>query len=655
MRSSAVTLWLAYALGALTTAAVALAPPLPRAAWTLLAVALAIGALLDRAGSLRVPSTVLTVAGVAGFLASLVPLHRETLAEQSLTALSCLLAVKFIGPKGRRDHLQVLAMALLLIAGSASLEPGLAFGVLLAAAFVLGVLQLLWLPFAAATASVDTGLARRLTLIGLGLAAASAPLTLALFVVLPRSVNPYWAGLGGRRAQAVSGISDHLELGEVGRVALSGDVAFRAEVPSGPLQRIPYWRGAVLEVTDGRRWEASGRVRPAATPTVGPEVAVTYFVEPHGARQLFLLESPAQAAIGALGQRLGAARVLQLPLPLARRIRYQGRSVPADRFSEPLAPGERSLNLQLPKTLPDSIRALAASVAGDSADPGTVAARLLAHFGRGYTYSLSVPPSQGDPLEAFLLRHRTGYCEYFASALTVMLRASGVPARIVSGYLGGSWVAEGSYYLVTQSSAHAWVEAYVDGAWTRLDPTPAAGELGGTYAARRAPPPRLWLDTLRMRWNSWVIQYDAESQLSLARAGAARVRGLRLDPRAALRAAAGALAGAALLFAAAALLRRRAVDPLARRLARFERLAARCGAARRPDEGPLDHAERFASRAPAAAAAVRRFGATAAACRYGNRPLDAATLARLDADLAATRAGLGRRALPCAPAAPPVE
>jgi hypothetical protein len=308
----------------------------------------------------RVPGVALTLAGLAGFFASLLPLHRETLAEQSLTALTFLLAIKIFAVKQRRDHLQILAVALLVIAGAASLQPDLAFGVLLAGGLVCGVLVLLWLPFSGEATAVGTGLLRRLALIGLGLVAASAPLTLLLFVLLPRSVSPFWAGLGGRPRQGVSGISDHLQLGDVGRVALSGEVAFRAEIEGGgPLPRTPYWRGAVLEVTDGRRWDSSGRTRQSTTITPGVGKRITYFVEPHGSRQLFLLETPSGASIGARTQTLGAARVLQLPLPLARRIRYLGSSVPADRFAERLLPEDRALNLTLPATLPDSIRALA--------------------------------------------------------------------------------------------------------------------------------------------------------------------------------------------------------------------------------------------------------------------------------------------------------
>ncbi len=636
MRARTLSLAFAYALCALTTAAAALAP-LPRTAWILLAVAGAGGALWDLRRLVRVPNAVLTLLGLAGFFGSLLPLHRETLAEQSLTALTFLLAIKIFGNKTRRDHLQILAVALLVIAGAASLEPEVVFGALLASALVIGVLLLLWLPFSELTERVDAGLLRRLTLIGLGLVGASAPITVLLFILLPRSVNPFWAGLGGRPRQGVSGISDHLQLGEVGRVALSGEVAFRAEIEGGgPLPLTPYWRGAVLEVTDGRRWEISGRSRPATVLAAGG-TRIVYYVEPHGNRQLFLLETPSGASIGTRTQTIGAARVLQLPLPLARRIRYVGNSRPADRFTERLAPEERALNLRLPATLPVSIRALAARLAGEERDPGVVAARLLAHFSRDFTYSLQVPDGSGDQLESFLFGHRTGYCEYFAAAFAVMLRTQGIPARVVSGYLGGDYIPAGSYYRVTQASAHAWVEAHLGGDWVRFDPTPAAAELGSTFASRRGGRPRLWLDTLRMRWNSWVVQYDAESQLALAQAGAARMRGLRGglsgDFRSAVRAVAAALGVAALIFGTRALVRRRAGDPLARRLALFESLAAIHGAAREPHEGPLAHAERFAQLVPGGEAAVRGFGALSAACRYGRRPADGRALAELDGHL----------------------
>lgn len=638
MRTGDLTLAYAYALAGTAAAALALSP-LPRFSAALLAVAALAGMLWDRVGRRRAPPLLLTVAGLAAFLANLFPLSRETLAEQSLAALAALLAVKLLGPKRRRDHLQILAVALMIVAGAASLEPELGFAALFLATLALGVCQLLWLPFAERSHSAPAALARRLAGLGVLLTALSLPASLVIFVVLPRSLNPFWTGLAFGRGQGVSGVSDQLRLGEVGRVALSGALAFRAELLdlSGPLPTLPYWRGTVLEVTDGRRWLPAEWGRPSSRTTDGAGTRITYFVEPHGQRQLFLLETPASAAISARVQGIGARRALRLPAPLARRIRYQGVSVPADRYPERLTPEERALNLRLPAGLSPRLVELARSLAAGETGEPAVARRLLSHFGRGFTYSLEVPPPTEDPLEDFLFRHRQGYCEYFATSLALLLRAAGVPARVVGGFLGGEYVAAGNYYRVTQAEAHAWVEAYLEGHWQRLDPTPGTRELGGTFASRRSPRTRLWLDALRMRWNSWVIQYDAESQLALARRGAGRLRAVR--PGAAAGFAAAAAAALALAALAARTLNRPRRPPLERRIGRFEALAARAGAPRRAHEGPLDHGGRFARARPGRAPEIRRFAALAAACRYGGRPADPGALAELDRLLARIRGG----------------
>jgi transglutaminase-like putative cysteine protease len=649
VRARTVSHLLAYAVAATAAAALALSP-LPRSAWLLVAGAIAAGAAWDRRGGHPVPAWLLTVLGLAGFLASLVPLSRTTLAEQSLTALSYLLAVKLLAPKRRRDHLQILAVALMLIAGAASLEPEVVFAVLLVLTLFLGVSLLVWLPFSEqpAVELVDRGLLRRLAAVSGGLAAGSLPLAVALFVILPRSVNPFWGGLGGASRQGVSGISDQLQLGQVSSIAQSGAVAFRADLEElpGPLPEVPYWRGTVLEETDGLRWSAVERYRPSSVSPPGTAVRLTYYVEPHGARQLFLLETPSSAWISARVQLLGASRVLRLPAPLGRRIRYQAFSVPGGGYPERLTAEERERNLRVPAATSPAVRELARTLAGGERDPGAVAQRLLAHFARGYTYSLELPAADGDPLEAFVLRHRTGYCEYFAAALAIMLREDGVPARVVGGYLGGQYNEAGNYYLVTQAAAHAWVEAYLGGRWVRLDPTPAARELGGTFASRRAGRAIPWLDNLRMRWNSYVIQYDAESQLALARRSGASLRAWRLRPGRLTAVGGAALGAAALLFVGSRLLRRRRLTPLDARHERFSRLAARAGVARLPHEGPLDHARRYGAARGRLERPILAFGELYAACRYGGRPADERTLAELDRLLASIKEAPSRPGAP---------
>lgn len=627
---------------ALTGAAAALLSPIPRAYGAMIAAAAFTGLLWDLRGTHFLPRRLLTALGAAGFLFTLFPARRETLAEQSLAALTILLAVKLLEIKERRDHLQILALSAVITVGAGSLAPELAFGTLIFTICFLGTFYLLWLPFSDIRgASAHPGLLGRLSKIALALILFSLPLTFLLFIVLPRSVNPFWGGLAPSRQQ-VSGFSDQISLGEVGRLALSRDVAFRAEMvsPPAPLTDIPYWRGVVMEETDGKRWStlpSAVSVRVAADPSA---VRVVYYVEPHGERQLFLLEQPAAVYLGLRSQPISRSGVFRLRTPLFKRIRYQGLSRPSAVRPGKLSGEERKRNLQLPAGFSPTIAELAGGLTADAQSPGEKVERLLAFFDDSFTYSLELPPSRGDPLENFIFRSLSGYCEYFASALAVMLRSVDVPARVVAGYLGGEYNKAGNYYLVTQSAAHTWVEAWIDGeGWKRFDPTPAAGEFGGTFASRSLPRSSLWIDSLRMKWNSWVVQYDAEVQIGLVRKGARSLFRARLPDidREDLARGAPWLLTPLVLFLLLMAMRARRGDPLHLRYRRFNRLMARRGLGRRTWEGPLDHGRRIGKDWPGAARAAAAFTSAYARHRYGGADACPAEIAALDGHLRALK------------------
>jgi transglutaminase-like putative cysteine protease len=590
----------------------------------------------------------LTLLGLGGFLFTLLPFRRETLAEQSLAALTILLAVKLLERKARRDHLQILALSAIITVGAGSLAPELVFGSLILLVCVLGTFFLVWLPFSESwnPAGENPGLLGRLAGISLGMIILAFPLAFALFIVLPRSVNPFWGGLTTSQKQ-VSGFSEEISLGEVGKLAVSQDVAFRAEMldPAAPLPEIPYWRGVVMEQTDGSSWSSvreSVSIRKFPTTDV---VRITYYVEPHGEHQLFLLEQASAAYIGLRPQPLSKGRTLRLRRPLYRRIRYQGLSHPLPSRPAALSAEERRRNLELPSDFSPRIRELALELSEGAANAREVADRMLAFFAIRFTYTLDVPPAGGDPLEEFLFRHRSGYCEYFASAMAVMLRSAGVPSRLVAGYLGGEYNGNGNYYLVTQAAAHTWVEAWLgEEGWRRLDPTPAASELGGTIASRDAGRTVLWLDSLRMKWNSWVVQYDAAVQVGIVRKGARTLFRARLASPSrggVIRFALWAVCAAAIAF----WWRRRrpgAVDPLQERYDGFNRLMARRDIEREPHEGPLAFGARVADLWPEARPDAGRFAAGYARLRYGMVKTAPGDLEELDEILSRLR-GMARR------------
>jgi len=218
--------------------------------------------------------------------------------------------------------------------------------------------------------------------------------------------------------------------------------------------------------------------------------------------------------------------------------------------------------LALPAGLPGRVRLLARRLTRDRSTRLEKVEAVLGHLRRmRYTKALGHP--RGDPVDWFLFERRAGHCEYFASAMVLLLRAAGVPARVVTGFLGGVLNPYGGYLLVRQGDAHAWVEVWFEGVgWVSFDPTPSAGQTPAPATGfwSRA---RLLLDSLRMRWRKWVIEYDLNRQVRLF--GWIRGQGLRLKraASAALSRHRGAAPAAVLLalsaLALALLLRRRRI------------------------------------------------------------------------------------------------
>ncbi len=211
MRPRTPVLALDYALALVGAAGVALSP-IPRAYPLLVIGAGAVGLRWDLRPGHLIPRWLWTLLGAAGFLISLLPFSPETLAEQSLAAMTVLLAVKLLEPKEERDHLQILALSLILVAGAASLVPEMVFAGLLLAVLALGTMLLLWLPFARRVTLADRPLLIILGKIAAGMTATTIPLTVFFFLILPRTMNPFWQGIGHAPA-GVSGFSNQLLAG----------------------------------------------------------------------------------------------------------------------------------------------------------------------------------------------------------------------------------------------------------------------------------------------------------------------------------------------------------------------------------------------------------------------------------------------------------
>jgi transglutaminase-like putative cysteine protease/uncharacterized protein (DUF58 family) len=374
------------------------------------------------------------------------------------------------------------------------------------------------------------------------LAAQAVPLAALLFVGFPRPDGPLWQLPVQGAAQ--TGLADQITAGEFGSLAQSRAVAFRADFGGAlPAPQDRYWRGPVYEAYDGVRWTQARLNGP--TPSLessveyfGPTLAYTLTLEPNGRPWLLALDTPTTLPPGAFLTSAFQAVTFR-PSANRTRLAFQGR---AARLGVRESAERLNFDLQLPEG--ESPRARALGLSWRSLVPAARVEAALAYLrAGGFVYTLNAPTlPERDRVDAFLFGTRQGFCEYYASAFGFLMRAAGVPARLVGGYLGGEVSLGGDYLIVRQQNAHAWTEVWLpDQGWVRVDPTAAvaparvsAGLLTALTRPTASAPPvptgldraALRLDALQTRWNTWVAGYDGDRQRDLlAAVGAGRVGG----------------------------------------------------------------------------------------------------------------------------------
>ncbi len=364
--------------------------------------------------------------------------------------------------------------------------------------------------------------------------AMSVPVAIAFFLLFPRLPGQFWALPA--RAGATSGINDEISPGDVSELSLSPSIAFRvAFVGSLPPPAERYWRGVVLHDFDGRTWRRT-RGRFSTTPIVeaaGPEYDYRVTLEPNNRNWLFALDlptrPPASRAFPSYDFQLISAETISAP------VSYRVRSHTSYTMRGELPLTQRSTDTALPAERNPRTRALAESLRAQYPDTRDLVKAVLQKFtDEEYFYTLEPPRLEADSVDDFLFNTRRGFCEHFASAFTALMRAAGVPARIVAGYQGGQYNPMGDYLIVRQSDAHAWSEVWIDGSgWVRVDPTAAVApqriEQGLAAAVPEDEPvpgrffggSRLILnvqlawDALNAAWQNNVVEYDDDLQRSL--------------------------------------------------------------------------------------------------------------------------------------------
>ena len=474
------------------------------------------------------------------------------------------------------------------------------------------------------------------------LATLSLPLAIVGFFLFPRLGSPLW-GLPQNSLAARSGLSEDMSPGDMAELFLDNTPIMRVRF-DGPLPppEARYWRGPVLTLFDGRRWTRGfiSHGEAAELEALGPPLHYELEQEPTERHYLYALDIPQTAVENA---RLNRERALMTRAPLSNLTRQRLSSVVHYRLEPHLPQAVRANLLALPSGYNPRAIALARQWRTTDARPRAVIQQALQLFNREFTYTLS----PGQPLgthtvDEFLFETKRGYCEYFSSAFVVLMRAAGIPARVVTGYQGGELNPLGDYLIVRQSDAHAWAEVWLEGqGWVRIDPTAAvAPERIERGREALAPRSTLWdsygrplwnaADWLRRGWNDFVLGYNATRQQLL-------FRPLGID-RADWRMLGIGLViatGVALAFTLLLMLRRPPDPrpPLVRDFERFLARLARAGLARPMWQPPLAFAEIAAQQRPDAAEAILGLTRRYVDWRYAGANLDALELRRLGQEL----------------------
>ncbi|MCL2723449.1 MAG: transglutaminaseTgpA domain-containing protein [Polyangiaceae bacterium] len=364
--------------------------------------------------------------------------------------------------------------------------------------------------------------------------------TAALFVTFPR-VGLSLLLLNHARPGRMVGFSDRVDLGEVGVLRNDPTVALRFDIPDlpepRPTKNTLRFRGTAFDNYNGHAWSRALRERPIDAES---GETLSLFRRPDGwdrkvSIDLETIDPPVvflpPRAI-AVELRIQQKTVLGERLRLVRgaegEVRYSGTDSHGIRYDayvagdrepivETLSQEERTRYLEIPETMPTRIADLAHEWADSQSTPYLKAKAIEDHLKRDYRYD-TASPSGGhpEPIDHFLFESKRGHCEFFSTAMAIMLREIGIPSRNVTGFIGGTYNRFGRYYAVRQGDAHSWVEAYLDDpihGWATFDPTPNSPqplEETGAYVYLRD-----WIDALSQRWNRYIVGYDLKTQIHL--------------------------------------------------------------------------------------------------------------------------------------------
>jgi len=465
----------------------------------------------------------------------------------------------------------------------------------------------------------------------------AVPLMILLFVLFPRIAGPLW-GLPDDAYNAKTGIDDSMTLGKISQLIQSDEIAFRVEFADKiPTQSSLYWRGPVLWHTDGTTWTALDEKQYTANPpeivSSGEIYRYSTTLEAHNNKWLFALDFPTQLPTDEKTHFTQDGQ-LRSDDNIKQRIQYQLSSQTQytlnaghDEFLQ--------LALQLPENQHPRTQQLAQQWRQQTTHPHEIIELALNHFNQqDFYYTLSPTPLSGDTIDQFLFETRRGFCEHYAASFTVLMRAAGVPTRVVTGYQGGEINPINNVLVIRQRDAHAWTEVWIQGkGWIRIDPTAAVSkeriEQGMSMVmpltmrsplliAQSQKLAELWqalrnnLDALDNKWNQWILAYGPKLQKEfLAKLGMSSP-----DWQKMVAWLVASISIVLLIISLFIFYRRKHHDPIARL---YQTFCNRVALERGISEGPLDFANRLKQYYPDNAIEIDHITQLYINLHYGNQ------------------------------------
>lgn len=552
--------------------------------------------------------------------------------QPGVSALVLMMGLKFMETRNLRDAMLTSFLAYFVVISHFFFSQDIPFAIYMMLVVVVITAGLLGL----SEGAVRTPVRAKLKTAGL-LVAQSLPIMLVLFFLFPRLSAPLW-GIPQDSAAARTGLSDQMEPGGISDLIRSDAVAFRVTFDDAPPPKPErYWRGPVLWEFNGRSWRMpqTPLAGVASLRTIGAPVNYTVTLEPHNKPWLLALDLPVSSSADA---HLSHDHQLLANKAINELTQYRVRSQPHYLLGEHLSARELRLGLSLPPSTAPRTQTLARQWRDSLPNDPAIVATALRYFNeQPFVYTLSPGRLRSEPVDAFLFDTRQGFCEHYASAFVVLMRAAGIPARVVTGYLGGEVNPMGDYLIVRQSDAHAWAEVWLSGrGWVRVDPTAAVAPerieqgLSNALAENAELPAFLrmrhsgsWLshvqlgwDTINYHWNEWVLAYGPQKQQTLLERlglGAFGLRGMIIAMMLAI--------GVILSFYTALYAwrnRRPRPAPIVTLYTDFCRRLARMGLKRGAQEGPQDFAQRAIQHAPALSAPINAITQAYITTRYNN-------------------------------------